>query len=158
MAKYDINGAILLSVILGSILLVLFGISGVFSLIIMGFIATYLTVESQRSYKVGGIAGGILGLLLFVFSFFTPPQLPYELPNALDFGISLAIGGIFTLFLGFIVSIIVCYALGSLGGYIAMKLLKKETKEKRYKNPPNERFKPRKRPKKARRNLNGSHK
>jgi hypothetical protein len=124
----------------------------------MGFIATYLTVESQRSYKVGGIAGGILGILLFIFSFFTPPQLPYDLPNVLDFGLGLAIGGIFTLILGFIVSIIVCYALGSLGGYIAMKILKKETKEKKYKNPPNKRFKPRKQPKKARRSLNGPYK
>lgn len=158
MAKYDINGAILLSVIIGSILLILLGISGVFSVIIMGFIATYLTVENQRSYKVGGIAGSVLGFLLFVFSFFTPPELPYELPNILDFGVSLAIGGIITLILGFIISIIICYTLGSLGGFIAIKLLKKETREKRSKTSSNKQFKARVKPKKARRNLNGPHK
>lgn len=158
MAKYDISGAVLLSVIIGSILLILLGISGVFSVIIMGFIATYLTVENQRSYKVGGIAGSVLGFLLFVFSFFTPPELPYELPNILDFGVSLAIGGIITLILGFIVSIIVSYALGSLGGFIAMKMFKKETREKGYKTSSNKRIKSRTKPKKARRSLNGPYK
>lgn len=158
MAKYDISGAVLLSVIIGSILLILLGISGVFSVIIMGFIATYLTVENQRSYKVGGIAGSVLGFLLFVFSFFTPPELPYELPNILDFGFSLAIGGIITLILGFIVSIIVSYALGSLGGFIAMKMFKKETREKGYKTSSNKRIKSRTKPKKARRSLNGPYK
>ncbi|MGF7119125.1 hypothetical protein [Methanobacterium oryzae] len=158
MAKYDISGAVLLSVIIGSILLILLGISGVFTVIIMGFIATYLTVENQRSYKVGGIAGSVLGFLLFVFSFFTPPELPYDLPNILDSGVSLAIGGFMTLILGFIVSIIICYALGSLGGFIAMKLFKKETIEKGYKTSSNKQFKARKKPKKARRSLNGPNK
>ncbi len=129
-----------------------------FSLVIMGFIATYLTVENQRSYKVGGIAGGVLGIILFVFSFFTPPELPYNLPNVLDFGISLAVGGLFTLILGFIVSIIVCYALGSLGGYIAMKMLKNETKPKKYDTYNNRPINKPKRPKKPRRSLNGPYK
>ncbi|MDI6725217.1 MAG: hypothetical protein QMD61_11285 [Methanobacterium sp.] len=126
MAKYTMGESIIISIVIGSVLLYLLGISGVFSLIIIGFIATYLTIENHRSYKVGGIAGGVLGIMLFIFSFFTPPNLPYSL----GFNTGFAFSGIVTLGFGFIFSLLVCYVFGSLGGLIAIKMLKKKTKSR----------------------------
>lgn len=126
MAKYTMGESIIISIVIGSVLLYLLGINGVFSLIIIGFIATYLTIENQRSYKVGGIAGGVLGIMLFIFSFFTPPDLPYNL----DFSAGFALGGILTLGIGFILSMLICYIFGSLGGLLAMKMLMKKTRSR----------------------------
>ncbi len=154
MAKYTIGESIIISVIIGTILLYLLGMSGIFSLIVMGFVATYLTVESQRSYKVGGIAGGFLGIILFVFSFLTPPDLPYEL----GFNASFAIGGILTLALGLIVSLSICYIFGSLGGLIAMKILKKRVKTTKYKKPFKQRRFKNNKPKKVRNSLQRTYK
>lgn len=128
MAKYNIETAVLISVILGLMLLFLFGISGIFSIIIMGFTATYLTVSTQRSFKVGGIAGVILCILIFIFGFFASPQIP-DLPDLSGSKmISLELGGLFNLILGFILLIIIGVLFGSIGGSIAQKLLKKKSK------------------------------
>ncbi len=154
MAKYTMGESIIISIIIGSILLYLLGISGVFSLFIIGFIATYLTVESERSYKVGGIAGAFLGIILFIFSFLTPPDLPYDL----DFSVSLAMGGIITLGLGFILLILICYVFGSLGGLFAEKMLKKRIKTRKYGNNMNQRKFKNKKPKKANKSLQRSYK
>lgn len=132
MAKLSIEAAILISVILGVILLSILGISGIFSLVIIGFVATYLTSSSQRSYKTGGIAGIILGFLIFIYGLFISPVLPIDPPSISSFTwIGLELIGIFTLILGLIVSILICYLFGSLGGLIAQKILKKKTKESR---------------------------
>lgn len=134
MAKMSMGAAILISVILGTVLISIFGISIIFSLIILGFIATYLTIPNQRSYKVGGIAGGILGIMIFIFGFFASPQLP-DLPDLNGFQmIGLALGGLFTLILGFILSVLICALFGSIGGAIAQKILKKPTKKSRRYN------------------------
>lgn len=127
MNRIDIRATILISVILGVILLSILGISGIFSLIILGFVATYLTVPNQRSYKVGGIAGIILGFLIFIYGLFISPTLPVDPPSLSGvIMINLELSGIFTLILGLIISILVCYLFGSLGGLIAQKILKKK--------------------------------
>lgn len=146
--------SIIISVVIGSILLYLLGISGIFSLIIMGFIATYLTNESQRSYNVGGIAGAFLGVVLFAFSFLTPPDLPYNL----DFSINFLIGGFFTLGLGFVVLLLACFIFGSLGGLIAVKILKKRVKPKNYERNNNRRKLKNHKPRKARNSLQRTYK
>jgi hypothetical protein len=157
MAKMSMGAAILLSVILGTVLISIFGISIIFSLIILGFIATYLTVSSQRSYKVGGIAGGILGIMIFIFGFFASPQLP-NLPDLSGFQmIGLALGGLFTLILGFILSVLICVLFGSIGGIIAQKILKKPVEKSRkyqQRNMGQRGFKNKKHNKMPRRNLN----
>lgn len=139
MAKYTMGESIIISVVLGSIFLFilgkLFGISGISILIVMGFIASYITVEAQRSYKVGGISGAFLGIILFIFSFLTPPSLPYSL----DFNAVFTVSGLFNLGLFFIISMVIFFIFGAMGGLIAEKLLKKSTipkKEahKRYKS------------------------
>ncbi len=128
MAGFGRGAAILLSVVLGAVILPILGIGGIFSLIIIGFVANYLTVRNQRSYKVGGIAGGILGFLIFIYGFFVSPQLP-DLPNISGFQmISLELGGLFNLLLGFIILIVVSAAFGCLGAWIAEKILKKRPK------------------------------
>jgi len=135
MAKYTMGESIIISVVLGSILLLflgyLFGISGILILIVMGFIATYITTRDQRNYKIGGITGVFIGIILFIFSFLTPPQLPYNL----DFNAGFAIGGLFNLGLFFIVSMFIFFIFGSIGGLIAIKLRgeKTEDKKKTYK-------------------------
>jgi hypothetical protein len=148
MARFSMGAAILTSVLLGVILLSILGISGIFSLIILGFVATYLTAPNQRSYKAGGIAGIILGALIFIYGLFISPTLPIDPPTLSSFTmINLEISGFFTLILGLIISIVICYLFGSIGGLIAHKILKKETKkpkthvrkksnERKYKNAP----------------------
>lgn len=127
MAGFSREAAIIISIIMGIIILPILGISGIFSIIIIGFVANYLTVRNQRSYKVGGIAGGILGLMIFIYGFVSP-QIP-DLPNISGFEmIGLTLGGLFTLLLGFILLIGVSVAFGSLGGLIAEKILKKRSK------------------------------
>lgn len=127
MAKLGIGASIFISVILGIIFLSILGISGIFSLIIIGFVATYLTAPSQRSYKAGGIAGIILAFLIFIYGLFISPTLPVSPPSISSFTwISLELSGFLNLILGLIISIAVCFLFGSLGGLIAQKILKKE--------------------------------
>jgi hypothetical protein len=124
MAKMSVGAALFISVLLGIILLSILGISGIFSLIILGFAATYLTAPSQRSYKVGGIAGIILGFLIFIYGLFISPNLPVDPPSISGFTmINLELSGIFTLILGLILSVSICYLFGSLGGLVAQKCL-----------------------------------
>jgi hypothetical protein len=127
MTKYKKGTAILVSIILGVILLALFKFSNIPILIITGFIATYLTISEERNYKVGGIASGFLGILIFLFGFFSFPNIPYNLPTILDLSmIPLIFGGVITLFLGFIISSLISAAMGIIGGFIAKKVLHKE--------------------------------
>lgn len=132
MAKLSIGAAILISIILGVILLSILGIGGIFTLVITGFVATYLTAPEKRSYKAGGIAGAILGVLIFIHGLFISPTLPIDPPSISSFTwISLELSGIFTLILGFIVLILICYLFGSIGGLIAQKVFKNEAKQAR---------------------------
>ncbi|MGB9937010.1 MAG: hypothetical protein ACPK7O_04770 [Methanobacterium sp.] len=129
MVRLSKEPAMLISVILGVALLLIFGITGIFSLIIIGFIAMYLTTPSERNYKVGGNAGIILGFIIFIYGFVSP-TLPTDIPSISTFTwIGLQLSGIFNLILALVVSILICYLFGLIGGIIAQKILKKEIKE-----------------------------
>jgi len=129
MQKINIEIAIGISFVLG-LILPLVGLGGVFSLFVMGFVATFLTKEEITSAKVGAIATGIFCIIFFFYGFLTPPTLPYILPNPLTLGIFVALSGLFNLILSLIVSLIIYCAFGLLGGYIAMKFFIQERKKK----------------------------
>jgi hypothetical protein len=129
MDKFNIEISIVISFILG-IILPLIGLGGVLSLIVMGFVATYLTRPEYTSAKVGAIATGVFCLFFFFYGFLTPPTLPYVLPNPLSLGILVTFSGIFNLILSLIVSLVIYGGFGLLGGYLAVKFFieKKEKK------------------------------
>ena len=132
MAGFGRGAAILISIIIGIIILPFLGIKGLFSIVIIGFIANYLTVHSQRSYKVGGVAGGIIGFIVFIYGFFVSPTLP-DLPHISSHKmISLELGGSFTLILGFVILVVTCTAFGVIGGAIVQKVFKKKSETKKY--------------------------
>jgi hypothetical protein len=129
MANFSIESAIVISFIIGLIIPHV-GIGGIVSLVVMGFVATYLTKPEQTSARVGAIATGVFCVFFFFFGFLTQPTLPYVLPNPLTLGLLVPISGIFNLILGLIVSLIIYGVFGLLGGYLAVKFFmeKKETK------------------------------
>jgi len=130
MARLSTGAAILISIISGVILLFILRIGGIFTLVITGFVATYLTAPEKRSYKMGGIVGAILGVLIFIQGLFISLTLPIDPPSISSFTwIGLELSGIFTLILGLIVLILICYLFGSIGGLIAQKVFKNETKQ-----------------------------
>lgn len=142
MAGFGRGASILISIIIGVVILPIIGIKGLFSIVLIGFIANYLTVNSQRSYINGVIAGAIVGFIVFIFGFFASPTLP-DIPSiATSEMISLELSGLFTLTVGFIVLIASCAVFGAIGGAIVQKLLKKESETKKYKkrNAPQKSF------------------
>ncbi len=130
MQKINVEIAIGISFLLGLILPAI-GLGGVFSLVVMGFVATFLTKEEITSVMVGGIATGIFCVIFFFYGFLTPPTLPYVLPNPLTLGIFVALGGVFNLILSLIVSLIIYCAFGLLGGFIAMRFFIQEKEKKK---------------------------
>jgi hypothetical protein len=136
MPNFNIETAIIISFILG-IILPLVGIGGVISLIIMGFVATYLTRPEDTSIKVGGIATGIFCIFFFFFGFITPPTLPYVLPNPLSLGVLVAFSGILNLIFSLIVSLIIYGGFGLLGGFFAVRFFM-EKKEKKQEFKPSQ--------------------
>jgi hypothetical protein len=143
MPKYSIEAAIIISIVV-YLILAFIGIKGIIQIVIMGFVATYLTEPEKTSYKIGAIAAGILGTLFAFYSFFTGPDLPYQLPNALQLGLGVAADSFFTIIMGIIISIGIYVALGAIGGYIA-EIFISDKKPKRPKKQV---------PKKHRRDLN----
>ena len=129
MGNLGIETAIGISFILG-LILPLVGLGGVISLVIMGFMATYLTKPEQTSARVGGIATGVFCLFFFFYSFLTPPTVPYVLPNPLTLGVLVAFSGILNLIFSLIVSLIIYGGFGLIGGYLAVKFFM-EKKEKK---------------------------
>ncbi|NYB52350.1 MAG: hypothetical protein HVN35_07335 [Methanobacteriaceae archaeon] len=130
MPNFNLELAILTSIILGFILAFL-NIGGIFSLAIVGFVAVYLTNDEEASYKVGSMAAGALCLIYFFICLFTPPDLPYQLPNPVVIGISYGIEGLFTLILGLIVGLCIYGFMGAIGGYFADKIFKPQDRPKR---------------------------
>ena len=128
-SEFSVEIAITISVILGLILPFLW-IGGIFNVIITGFVATALTKTENRSYKIGVFAGVILGVLIFMLSFFTPPPLPYVLPNSIQLGIVVTLDGILSLVLGFFVTILIFAFLALIGGYIATRIFETPQKVK----------------------------
>jgi hypothetical protein len=129
MAKFSMEMAIITSIILG-LIMAFFNFGSIFALVIVGFVAVFLTPDEDASYKVGALASGLLGLLYFIVCLFTPPDLPYQLPNAVVIGVGYAIDGIFTLILGLIVTLLIYGLMGAIGGYFADKLFKSQDKPK----------------------------
>jgi hypothetical protein len=124
MVKLGMGASIIISVILGIILLYLFGISAFLSVILLGFIATFLTTPNERNYLAGGLAGIVLAILIFIFGLFIWPVLPVDLPSLpASTMVTLQLSGLFNLILGLIFTIIICFIFGSLGGLIAQKML-----------------------------------
>ncbi len=86
-----------------------------------GFIASAMAGSEKNSYRVGGIAGGVLAVLFFLVTFFTPPTLSFNL-YALDFSVLLLGQGFIYLIVGFVVSLAIFMFLGAFGGLIAQEL------------------------------------
>lgn len=137
MNKYSIEVAVFLSIIV-LIILNFIGFGGIFGIIVMGFVATYLTVPEKSSYKVGGIAAFIFCILSFLFAFFTPPSLPYKLP-AYSTGLGLAASSLINLICGFIMAAMAYIILGSFGGLIAGLLSPKKKSKPKYRKPEHKR-------------------
>ena len=132
MVSFDRRTAILISVMVGIIILPFIGIKGLFSIIVIGFIANYLTVDKQRNYIIGAAAGCIIGIIVFLFGFLATPTLP-DIPSiSTSKLISLELQGLFTLVLGFFALVISCTSFGAVGGAIVQKLFKKESSTEKY--------------------------
>lgn len=118
MPKCSIEATVIISIIV-YVILGFIGIKGIIQIIITGFMATYLTAPEKASYKIGAIATGILGTLFAFYSFFTGPDLPYQLPNPLQLGLGVVADSFFTIIMALIISIGIYVVLGAIGGYIA---------------------------------------
>lgn len=118
MPKYSIEVAIIISIVI-YLILAFIGIKGIIQIIIMGFVATYLTEPEKSSYRIGAVAAGIIGTLFAFYSFFTGPDLPYQLPNPLQLGLGVVADSFFTTIMALIISIGIYVVLGAIGGYIA---------------------------------------
>lgn len=140
MSKYGENSSILITVILGFILSVIgiWGLGGIFTIIFLGFLATYLTGPEKGSLWTGGKAMAILAIIISFFTIITPPDLGYQLSSLLSIDPLTPITGIVTLAQGFFLAIGIYFALGMLGGYIAEQFfLEKKPTSKRQ--PPRKR-------------------
>ncbi|MGZ7044562.1 MAG: hypothetical protein ACXVHM_08205 [Methanobacterium sp.] len=132
MVKLGKGTAIIISVMIGIILLYLFGINGIFALVVLGFAATYLTTPGDRSYKIGGFAGIILAILIFVIELFIWPPLPVNpptIPASVMTGLQLT--GIFELIFGLIFTMVIFFLFGALGGVLAQKIFKEKVEKPR---------------------------
>ncbi|MDI9435718.1 MAG: hypothetical protein QM396_06900 [Euryarchaeota archaeon] len=133
MPNFDVELAVFCSIILGLILAFL-NFGGIFALVLVGFVATYLTNDEDANYKVGTMAAAALYLIYFVISIFTTPNIPYQLPSPLVIGLGYAIEGLFTLILGFFLGLMIYGLMGAIGGYLADKFFKLQDKPKRPKS------------------------
>jgi hypothetical protein len=128
MANLSLETSIFISIII-ALFMYFIGISSVIMVILIGFVAVSLIKPEERSYKVGGTAGIVLGVLIFLIIFFTPPDLPYQLAGPLVIGATMTFEGILDLILGFLFSIAMFVLLGSIGGYIAQAIFKPKKRE-----------------------------
>lgn len=100
-------------------------------IVITGFIASAMAGSEKNSYRVGGIAGGVLAVLFFLVNFFTAPQLSFNL-YSLNFDPGLIFQGMIYLILGFVLSLAIFMLLGAFGGLIAEELFgSKDSKPRR---------------------------
>lgn len=99
-----------------------------FTVVFSGFLASTMAGSEGNSYRVGGIAGGVLAVLFFLVTFFTPPTLTFNL-YGLDFSVLLMFEGFIYLIFGFVVSLAIFMFLGAFGGLIAQELFGPAEKE-----------------------------
>lgn len=133
MPNFDVELAVFSSIILGLILAFL-NIGGIFAMVLVGFLAVFLTNEEEANYKIGAIAAVALYLIYFVISTFTSPNIPYQLPSPLVIGLGYAFEGLLILILGFFAGLLIYGLMGAVGGYFADKLFKPQDKPKRPKS------------------------
>lgn len=133
MPNFDVELAVLTGIILGLIMAFL-NIGGIFALVLVGFVAVFLTNDDEASYKIGVIAAGSLYVIYFATGLFVSPDIPYQLPSPLVIGVGYAFEGLFTLILGLIVGVVIYGLLGGIGGYFADKLFKSQDKPQRPKH------------------------
>ena len=105
-------------------------ISIIFIVVFIGFIASAMAGSENNSYRVGGIAGGVLAVMFFLVNFITSPTLTFNL-YGLNFSMLLMTEGFFLLILGFVFSLAVFMLLGAFGGLIAEVLFGTEEEESR---------------------------
>jgi len=103
-----------------------------------GFIASAMAGSENNSYRVGGIAGGVLAVLFFFVTLFTGPELSFSL-YGLGISFTLMSEGLIYLILSFILSLAIFMFLGAFGGLIAQELFKpKEDKPENHNSKPSE--------------------
>ncbi|MDI9624181.1 MAG: hypothetical protein QFX38_04780 [Methanothermobacter sp.] len=112
MGDYEAGTATLIGIIFGIVMFVFFG--GVFIYVFVGFIATYLTKEEDRSSSVGAIATLILAIMLFIYNMIMGPEMPYWISSML--GVDM-----FSFVAGFLLICFLAVCLGGLGGFLAVK-------------------------------------
>lgn len=103
-------------------------ISVLFIVVFTGFIASAMAGSENNSYRVGGIAGGVLSVLFFIVTFFTAPTLSFNL-YGLGFSLVLLSEGFIYLILSFILSLAIFMLLGAFGGLVAQELFGSKDKE-----------------------------
>ncbi len=96
-------------------------VSVLFIVVFTGFIASAMADSEKNSFRVGGIAGGVLAVMFFLVKLFTPPTLTFDL-YGLDFNVLLMFEGFIYLILGFVLSLAIFMLLGAFGGLIAQEL------------------------------------
>ncbi len=96
-------------------------ISVLFIVVFTGFIASAMAGSEKNSYRVGGIAGGVLSVMFFLVSFFTAPTLTFNL-YGLGINLVLISEGFIYLILSFVLSLGIFMLLGAFGGLIAQEL------------------------------------
>ena len=112
MGDYEAGTATFIGIILGIVMFLFFG--GVFIFVFVGFIATYLTRERDRSSSVGAIATLILAIILFIYRMIKGPEMPYWISSML--GVDM-----FSFVVGFLLTCFLAVCLGGLGGFLAVK-------------------------------------
>jgi hypothetical protein len=124
----SLETSVFISVLLALILIFLdililptIAVNILFIIVFSGFIASAMAGSERNSYRVGGIAGGVLSVIFFLISFFTAPTLSYNL-YALGMDFTMISQGLLYLVLGFVFSLAVFMFLGALGGLIAQEL------------------------------------
>ncbi|MDD1775059.1 MAG: hypothetical protein LUQ24_05975 [Methanobacterium sp.] len=96
-------------------------VSVLFIVVFTGFIASAMAGSENNSYRVGGIAGGVLSVMFFLVGFFTAPTLSFNL-YGLGFSLVLLSEGFIYLILSFILSLAIFMLLGAFGGLVAQEL------------------------------------
>ena len=106
-------------------------------LVFTGFIASAMAGSENNSYRVGGIAGGVLAVLFFLVKFFTGPELSFNL-YGLNLNFALMSEGFIYLILSFIISLAIFMFLGAFGGLIAQELFSSKEDEGKNNSKPTE--------------------
>lgn len=93
--------------------------------VFIGFLASAMAGSENYSFRVGGMAGGVLAVLFFLVEFFTAPALDFDL-YGLNFNVLLMGEGLIYLILGFVLSLGIFMVLGAFGGLIAQELFSRD--------------------------------